>query len=90
MLLVVGDLDRAPAIGFVDRPLHGSGDRVAVHDHVPVQVASRPADRLDQRAGIAHVTLFIGIEDRDEGDLWKVETLAQEVDADEHVEDAQP
>ncbi len=48
-----------------------------------MDVARRPADRLDQRGAAAEEALLVGVEDRDERDLGQVEALAEEVDADE-------
>jgi len=41
---------------------------------------------LDQRTLGAQKSLLVGIEDRDQGYLRHVETLAQQIDADDHVE----
>ena len=75
--------------GLVDRQPHRVGDLVGVHDDLARHVARRAADRLDERAVVAQEALLVGVEDRDERDLGQVEALAQQVDADEHVEDAQ-
>ena len=52
----------------------------------PVDVAGGPADRLDERRLRAQEPLLVGVEDRDERHLGQVEALAEQVDADEHVE----
>ena len=90
VLDVVFDLFLAPAIGFVDRDPHRVGDAVRVQDRLAAQVARRAADGLDQRAGRAQETFLVGIQDRDQRDFRHVQTLAQQVDADQHVELAQP
>ena len=72
------------------RPLHRVGDLVGVHDHLAVDVAGRPADRLDERRLAAEEALLVGVEDRDQRHLGQVEALPQQVDADEHVELAEP
>ena len=90
LLDVVGLLDRAPPVRLVDRDLHRLGDPVGVHDHLAAGVARRPADHLDQRPGRAQEALLVGVEDRDQGHLGQVDALAQEVDPDEDVEDAEP
>ena len=51
-----------------------------------VDVARGAADRLDQRARRAQEAFLVGVEDRDQRDLGQVEPLAQQVDADQHVE----
>ena len=86
VLLVVGELDLAPAVGLVDRPLHRVGHLVGVQDHLGVDVAGGPADRLDQRRLAAQEALLVGVEDRHQRHLRQVEPLAQQVDADQHVE----
>ena len=53
-------------------------------------MARGAADRLDQRALRAQEAFLVGIEDRDQRHLRHVEALAQQVDADEHVELAEP
>ena len=86
MRLVIDLLDLAAARRLVDGALHGVRDAVGVHDDVAVRIAGRAADDLDERCVGAQEALFIGIEDGDQGDFRHVEALAQEVDADEHVE----
>ena len=54
-----------------------------------VDVARGAADRLDQRRLAAEEALLVGVEDRHQRHLGQVEPLAQQVDADEHVELAQ-
>ena len=90
MLLVVGELHRAAAVGLVERALDRLGQLVGVHQHPAVDVPRGAADRLDQRRLAAQEALLVGVEDRDERHLGQVEPLAQEVDADEHVVLAEP
>ena len=56
---------------------------------MPEEVASGAPDGLDQGAVAAKVTLLVGVEDADERHLGKVEAFAQQVDADQHVEDSE-
>jgi hypothetical protein len=86
VLLVVGHLDRAPAVGLLDRPLHRRRLLVGVHDHAALDVAGGAADRLDQRGRAAEESLLVGVDDRHQRDLRQVEPLAQEIHPDEHVE----
>ena len=53
-------------------------------------MARRAPDGLDERAVAAQKPFLIRIENRDERHLGQVESLAQQVDADEHVELAEP
>ena len=90
VLGVVGLLHAPPAVGLRDGPLHGVGDLVGVHDHLAVDVAGRPADGLDQRRLAAEEALLVGVEDGHQRHLGQVEALPQQVDADQHVELAEP
>ena len=82
MLRIVRQLLFAAAVGFSQRSRHRSGGLVGVQDDLAVDVARRAADGLDQRGLGTQEAFFVGVEDRHEGALWNVETLAQEVDAD--------
>ena len=90
MLEVVRLLGRAPPRHLVHRPAHRVGDLVGVEDDEAVEVPGRAPGRLDERGLRPQEPLLVGVEDRDERDLGQVEPLAQEVDADEGVEDAAP
>ena len=63
--------------------------RVGVHDDLAADVPGRPADHLDERPGRPQEALLVGVEDRDERHLGQVDALAQQVDPDEDVEDAE-
>ena len=81
---------RAPPVGLLDRAPHRVGHPVGVQDRGAVDVARRAAHRLDQRALGAQEPFLVRIEDRHQRNLGDVETLAQQVDADQHVELAEP
>src|ERR1700677_1778866 len=49
VLLVVGELDLAAAVGLGDRRFHRTGLLVRIHQHGALDVARRAPDRLDQR-----------------------------------------
>ena len=85
MRFVVRRLDGAAALSLVDGRAHGGRDRVGIHDDGALGVSRRAADRLDERCFAPEEALLVRIEDGDKRYLGKVETLAQEVDADEHV-----
>ena len=70
--------------------LHRVGDRVGVHDDPSVHVARGAARGLDERAARPQEAFLVGVEHRDQRDLGQVETFAQQVDADQHVELAAP
>ena len=63
---------------------------VGVEDHAPVDVARGAADGLDQRGFGAQEAFLVGVEDRDQPAFGNVEPFAQQVDADQHVIDAEP
>jgi hypothetical protein len=88
-LEVVRRLDRPPAVGLVDRGAHRVGHPVGVHHDLAADVPRRPPDHLDERPGRAQESLLVGVEDRNERDLGQVDALAQQVDADHDVEDAE-
>ena len=69
---------------------HRIGHPVGVEDRRAVDVPRRAADRLDQRALGAQEALLVRIQDRHQRDLGNVEPLAQQVDADQHVELPEP
>ena len=85
---VVRRLDGAAAVGLIDRHLHRLGHPVRVHDDLATDVASGPADDLDERPGAAQEALLVRVQDGHQRDLGQVDALAQQVDADEHVVDA--
>ena len=72
--------------GLVDGPLHRVGHLVGIEDHLGVDVAGRPADRLHQRRFAAQEAFLVGVEDRHQRHFRQVEPFAQQVDADQHVE----
>ena len=62
---------------------------VGVHDDLAADVARGPADDLDERPGAAQEALLVRIEDGHQRHLRQVDALAQQVDAHQHVVDAQ-
>ena len=86
MLLVVGHLDLAAARRLVDGLAHGVRDGVRVHDDLALRVARGAADGLDERTAVAQKALFVRVEDGDQRDLRQVQALAQQVDANQHVD----
>ena len=69
-----------------DRALHRVGHPVGVQNRAAVQVAGAAADGLDQRSRRAQEAFLVGVENRDQRDFRQIETFAQQVDADQHVE----
>ena len=65
---------------------HRVGHAIRIHDRASVDVARRAADRLDEGSAGPQKPFLVGVENRHERHLRKIEALAQQVDADEHVE----
>ena len=80
----------AAAVHLVERALHRAGDPVGVEDRPAVEVPRRAADRLHQRAVGAEEAFLVGVENGHQRHLGQVEPFAQQVDADQHVEVAEP
>ena len=87
---VPGRLLLAAAVGLGHGPLHRAGHLVGVQDHLAVEVARGAADGLHQAGLAAQEAFLVGVEDRHQRALGDVEALAQQVDADQHVEGAEP
>ena len=82
-------LQRAAALGLVHRAAHRGRDRIRVqHDHA-VLITRGAADGLDERGLRAQEALLVRVQDCDKRHLRDVQTLAQQVDADQHVEHAE-
>ena len=88
--LVVGLLLLAAAVGLGDGALHRAGHLVGIEDDLAIDVARGAADGLDERGLRAQEAFLVGVENGDERAFGNVEALAQEVDADQHVEGAEP
>ena len=89
LAVVVGHLLLAAAVGLGHGALHRAGDLVGVEDDLAVDVARGAADGLDQRGLRAQEAFLVGVENGDEAAFGNVEALAQQVDADQHVEGAE-
>ena len=83
---VIGLLLFAPAVGFVHRVLQRVRHLVGVEDDPAFEVAGGAADGLDQGRFRAQEAFLVGVQDRDQRAFGNVEPLAQQVDADQHVE----
>ena len=86
MRLVVVVLNLAAALSLVHRAAHRGGDGVGVEHDKAVGVSRGAADGLDEARFAAEEAFLIRVQNRDHRDLGDVKALAQEVDADEHVE----
>ena len=61
-----------------------------IEDHHAIDVARGAADGLDQRRLAAQEAFLVGVEDGDQRAFGNVEAFAQQVDADQRVEGAEP
>ena len=86
MLLIIRVLNLAAAGGFVHGRAHGGGDFVGVKKHPALGVSRGAADGLNEARLRAEEAFFICVQNRNERHLRQIQTLAQEVDANEHVE----
>ena len=89
MRLVPGALLVAAAFGFLDGGAQAAGHGVGVEDDPAIHIARGAADGLDEAGLRAQEPLLVGIENGDQGTFGDVQPLAQQVDADQHVEHAQ-
>ena len=80
----------APAAGFRHGAFHRAGDAVGIEDDAAVDIARGAADGLDQARLAAQEAFLVGVEDGDQRAFGNVEALAQQVDADQRVEGAEP
>ena len=85
MGLVIFNLLRPTPLGLIDGAAHRTGDLVGVEDRLARGVAGRPADGLDQGALRAQEPLLVRIKDRHQGDLRHIQSLPQQVDADQYI-----
>jgi 4-carboxymuconolactone decarboxylase len=89
VLLVVCELNAPAPVGFVDGASHRVGDDVGIHDYVAVHVAGGAAGCLHEGTLRTQEALLVGIKNRDQAHFGKIQTFSQQIDADDHVVDAQ-
>ena len=85
---VPGHLLVAAPVGLLQRRAQAVGHPVGIEDDAALDVAGGAADGLHQRGVAAQEAFLVGVEDGDQRAFGNVEPLAQQVDADQHVEDA--
>ena len=86
MLLVICVLNLTAAGSFFHGRAHGGGYFIGVEKHPAFGVPRGAADGLNEARLRAKEPFFICVQDRNERHLGKVQTLAQKVDANQHVE----
>ena len=89
MLFVVGLLEGAAGGCGVEGFLDGGGDSVGVHDDTAGDVAGCASAGLDEGGFTAEEAFFVGVEDGNECHFGDLEAFAEEIDADEDVEEAE-
>ena len=85
MLFVVCHLLLATSVGLIDGLLHGLSNGLSIHDGKSMNIAGSTSYNLNERAMVAQKSLIVSIEDGYEGHFRKVQSFAQEVNANEHV-----
>ena len=88
MFFVVCFLHRAASFRFRNGALHGAGHVVRVHDNRAVLITGGAADCLYHRRFAAEEAFLVGVQNGHQGYFRHVETFAEQVDSDEHVEHA--
>ena len=76
----------AAAVRFVDRLLHRVRYFVRVQNDLGVDVSRGAANRLNQARGTSQKAFFVRIENGDQRNFWKIETLSKQVHPDAGVE----
>ena len=84
--LIVGLLNRAAAFRLRNGAAHGVRHVIGIHNHVPLGISRRTAYGLHERGLRAQEALLVGIQNRDQRNLRDVQTLAEQIDADQHIE----
>jgi len=90
VLQIIFDLLLAATVGLADRALHRPGHAVGIEDDPAINIAGGAADGLDQRGFAAQETFLVGVEYRHQTAFGNIQPLAQQIDAYQHVIDAQP
>ena len=85
---VILHLFGAPAVGFAYCFFHRRGYLVGIHDYQTVHVPGSAACGLGECAGRAQEPFLVGIQDGYERHAGKVESFAQQVHTNQHVEKA--
>ena len=90
VLLIVGVLNGTAAVSLGDGALHGARHRIGVQDDHAVLIARRPSDGLDERPLGAQEAFLVRVQHCYQRHLRNIQSLTQQVDADQHVKHAEP
>ena len=79
-------MNRAAALRLRNGAAHGVRHVIGIHNHVPLGISRRTAYGLHERGLRAQEALLVGIQNRDQRNLRDIKTLAEQIDADQHIE----
>ena len=74
------------AVGILYRQPHRIGDLIRIHNYPSADVSRRAPRGLRQRTRASQKALLVGVHDRHQRNFGQIESLAQQVYADQHVE----
>src|SRR5450830_2123742 len=86
MFLVVVQLVLTAPARLRHGAAHRAGNLIGVHDDGAGHIPGGPAHGLQKRRISAQETFLVGYQNGDQRDLRQVQTFAQQVDADQHVD----
>ena len=86
MLQIVGDLAFATVFADGQKLFDAGSHYIGIENHLAVQMPCRPAGGLDKAGLAAEKTFLVRVQNRHKRNLRQIQTLAQEVDAHEHIE----
>lgn len=87
---IVPQLFLPSAVRLIDGQAHGLRNGIGIHDDGTFDVTCRSAGCLGQRAMRPKEPLLVGIENGDERNFRKIESFAQEINANEDVDHTFP
>ena len=90
VFLVIGFLDAAAAVGFVNGVFHGLCHPVRIHDDVAVFISGGPADDLDHGCFRTEEPFLVGIKNGHQGYFRHIQPFTEQVDAYQYVKNAGP
>src|SRR5689334_12684467 len=85
MLFVVLHLLAATIFRDRDQRFHASCNLIGEKHDFAIHMSRGASRRLDQRSLAAQKTFLVGIENADEGNFRKIETLAEQIDPNQNV-----
>ena len=89
MLFIVSQLFFASTSSFLHRLPHAIRHPIGIEDHLTVHITCCTTCCLCQRAMRAQEPLLIGIQNSNQRNFRQIQTLAQQIDANQHIKDTQ-